>query len=227
MIKGRRGGGGAGEQQQARQRGRLPGEGAIRLDEWIPLTELPPPPGVDACSLCPLAQQRSRVIWSEGNPAAPVMVVLDNPGAREDPQGNAFVCGTRQTLREAAREAGLVPEEDLYVTWVLKCRPRRAYDKEAARAACLPYLGEQLKAVRPRVVMALGNVALQSYLGDPTAEVKQLRGQVLSSRGLPLVCGYHPLAVRRRPNLLPTLVADLKLAASLLLIFVAMFTLFK
>jgi uracil-DNA glycosylase len=183
------------------------------MTEWIPLPELPPPHGVGACSLCPLAQQRERVIWAEGNPAAPVVVVLDNPGAREDREGDPFVCGTRQTLRTAAREAGLTPEEDLYVTWVLKCRPRRAYDKEAARAACLPYLGEQLLEHRPKVVVALGNVALQAYLGDPEAEVKALRGRVLEHRGVPLVCGYHPLAVRRRPNLYPLLVEDLRLAA--------------
>lgn len=178
-----------------------------------PLPELPPPAGVEACARCVLARQRSRVIWAEGNPQAPVLIVLDNPGAREDRAGYPFVCGTRETLRTAALEAGLLPDE-LYVTWVLKCRPLRAYDKEAARAACLPYLGQQVASGSARVVVLLGNVALQSVLGDPSLEVKALRGRVLSYAGRPAVCGYHPLAVRRRPNLLPSLVADLRLAAA-------------
>jgi DNA polymerase len=155
------------------------------VDEWIPLPEVPPPPGAEACLRCELARQRSRGIWGEGDPAAPVLVLLDNPGAREDAAGSPFVCGTRQTLQSAARAAGL-PLDQIYVTWVLKCRPRRSYDKEAARAACLPYLGQQLGEHPRRIVIVLGNVALR---------------------------GYHPLAVRRRPNLFPLLVADLQIAA--------------
>lgn len=182
--------------------------------EVSPLPELAPPPGAEACERCELASQRSRVIWAEGNPEAPVMVVLDNPGAREDAGGQPFVCGTRQTLRAAARSAGL-DDRDLAVTWVLKCRPRRAYDKEAAQMACLPYLWAQLVAWQPDVVVVLGNVALRAFLGDPEAEVKQLRGKILCRAGVPVVTGYHPLAARRRPNLLPSLVDALRLAATL------------
>jgi DNA polymerase len=181
---------------------------------WTLLPEQAPPAGVDACSLCQLSRQRSRVIWAEGAPSAPVMVVLDNPGAREDREGTPFVCGTRQTLLTAAEAAGLRPD-DLYVTWVLKCRPRRAYDKEAARAACLPYLGQQVQAGAARVIVLMGNVALQAVLGDPALEVKALRGQVLTHANRPAVCSYHPLAARRRPNLLPYLVEDLRLAAQI------------
>lgn len=182
------------------------------MREWIPLPELPAPPGAAACRLCELSGHGGRVIWAEGSAHAPVLVLLDNPGAREDREGCPFLCGTRQTLQEAALQAGLCLE-DLYVTWVLKCRPVRAYGKEGARAACMPYLAQQLAACAPRVIVALGNVALQTLLADPTAEVKRLRGTVLALDGRPVVCGYHPLAARRRPNLLPLLVEDLRLAA--------------
>ena len=181
------------------------------MSDYTVLPEITPPPGVEACAGCELSRQRARVIWAEGNPHAPVMIVLDNPGAREDTEGDAFVCGTRQTLQDAALEAGL-RREDMYVTWVLKCRPRRAYDKEGARAACLPYFAEQVSQVKPRIVMPLGNVALQAVLGDPEAEVKNLRGRVFEHNGQRMVCSYHPLAARRRPNLKPYLVEDLKLA---------------
>lgn len=181
--------------------------------EWRSLPEVDAPPGVAGCQRCPLALQRTRVIWGEGNPQAPMLVVLDNPGAREDAAGEPFVCGTRQTLQACVQEAGL-SLDDLYVTWVLKCRPRRAYDKEAARAACLPYLSEQLEGTARKVVVPLGNVALQAYLGESEAEVKALRGRVLEYEGQRVVCGYHPLAVHRRPNLLPLLVADLRLAGT-------------
>ncbi|MFM1654795.1 uracil-DNA glycosylase family protein [Brevibacillus sp. B_LB10_24] len=76
-----------------------------------------PPAGVENCMDCGLFQHGSRMILGEGNPQAAVMVVLDNPGAREDRQGNPFVCGTRETLQKAVHAAGL-GEEDIYVTYI-------------------------------------------------------------------------------------------------------------
>ncbi|MFZ5824865.1 MAG: uracil-DNA glycosylase family protein [Bacillota bacterium] len=128
------------------------------------------------------------------------------------PARNPFVCGTRRTLQSAAQEAGL-RLADLYVTWVLKCSPLRAYDKEASRTACLPYLGQQVNRGDTRVLVSLGNVALRSVLGDPALEVKALRGRVLRYGALPTLCSYHPLAARRRPSLLPLVIDDLRLAA--------------
>ncbi|KIL41585.1 uracil-DNA glycosylase [Gordoniibacillus kamchatkensis] len=155
---------------------------------------------MEACMKCELAKQRTRVVWGEGNPHASILVVLDNPGAREDAAGEPFVCGTRATLQEAAAEAGL-GEAELYVTYVLKCRPRRAYDKEEARSACFAHFQLQLLRQRPRLVLALGNVAAQTLFADPEAEVKRLRGSWHEVLGLAAAVSYHPLAVRRRPTL--------------------------
>lgn len=159
-----------------------------------------PPGHAEFCDRCELAGQRQRVIWGEGNPSADVLVLLDNPGAREDREGNAFVCGTRETLQQAADEAGFRPE-DLYVTYVVKCRPRKAYDKPLAREACSVHLAEQLLHTRPAIVFCLGNVALQSFLNDPEAEVKRMRGTWTEAAGTAVTASYHPLAVRRRPAL--------------------------
>lgn len=84
------------------------------------------------CKRCELAKQRSRVVWGEGNPNAPIFLLLDNPGAREDREGRSFACGTRETLQLGLREAGIAID-DVYVSYALKCRPIRAYDKRAAR----------------------------------------------------------------------------------------------
>lgn len=91
------------------------------------------------CQQCELSKQRNRVIWGEGNPQAPIFILLDNPGAREDREGNSFLCGTRETLQYGMREAGL-DINSVYVSYLLKCRPVRAYDKPAAREACSSHL---------------------------------------------------------------------------------------
>ncbi|WP_180954849.1 HAD family hydrolase [Bacillus sp. V3-13] len=41
------------------------------------------------------------------------MVIPDNPGASEDREGNSFICGTRQTLQQAAVSVGLKMEENM------------------------------------------------------------------------------------------------------------------
>lgn len=173
------------------------------------LPELPPPPDAHREAWEALARShRTPVLWAEGNPHAPVAIVLDNPGARER-EGVAWVCPTRETLRAAAREAGL---SDLYITWLLKFRPRRAYDKAAARALGRDEVLRELARVQPRVVVALGDVVAATLFDDPDAHVRELRGRVRSIGGRPCVVSYHPLAARRRPNLYPLVVEDLRRA---------------
>ncbi len=98
--------------------------------------------------------------------------------------------------------------KDLYVTYVLKCRPLRRYNKETARSVCMEYLVEQIDRQKPMFVLCLGNIATQWFFGEKDAEVKNLRGLWHSVRGYTTTATYHPLAIRRRPNLYPTFLND-------------------
>lgn len=164
------------------------------------------------CQDCGLYKHGSRMIWGEGNPKARVMIILDNPGAREDREGNAFVCGTRQTLQKAANNVDLTMD-DLYVTYILKRRPTRKYDKTETRQICMRHLNEQLGEVQPSLIFCMGNVSVQSFFEDEKAEVKSMRGEWHEVRGVPTTVAYHPLAVRRRPNLWDSFLEDFRLVA--------------
>ena len=172
------------------------------------LPEQPPPSFAVQCQKCELAKHRKRVVWGEGNPDAPVFIVLDNPGLREDREGNAFVCGTRETLQIGLREAG-IPLDSVYVTYLLKCRPVRAYDKPMAREACSSHLRLQLAVNKPSILLGLGNTVVETLFPEKETDVKSLRGKWLDYQGLPIAFSYHPLAVRRRPNLMNAFVEDL------------------
>lgn len=177
---------------------------------FVILPEEQAPKGLEHCELCELSKQRNRVIWGEGNPGASLMMILDNPGAREDQQGNSFLCGTRETLRFGMREAG-IDANDVYVTYLLKCRPVRTYNKPEARSACLPHLQLQLFQKQPLILFGFGNVVAEAVFPDKeSASVKELRGGWHEFQGTPISFTYHPLAVRRRPNLLRFFVEDLK-----------------
>jgi uracil-DNA glycosylase family 4 len=169
--------------------------------------EDPAPVCARDCASCELSRQRTRVVWGEGNPKAEIMVLLDNPGLREDREGQAFVCGTRSTLQQAAHAVGLT-EEDLYVTYVLKCRPLRRYDKAPARGACMRHLADQLASGGFKTVFCLGDTAVKAFFGDPDLSVKTTRGRRHDIRGFSVYTSYHPLAVRRRPNLYALFLSD-------------------
>lgn len=176
----------------------------------IILPEEQAPEGMQHCERCELFKQRTRIIWGEGNPQASLMMILDNPGAREDREGNPFLCGTRETLQLGMREAGM-DIHSVYVTYLLKRRPVRAYDKPATRAACLSHLQSQLVQKQPLVLFGFGNVVAEGLFPQKeNATVKELRGSWHEFEGIPIGFTYHPLAVRRRPNLLKFFVEDLK-----------------
>lgn len=166
----------------------------------VPWPEEQTPENLETCKECRLYEHGSRMVWGEGNPKAPIMIILDNPGLREDREGNPLVCGTRQTMQQAANDAGL-DRDDLYATYILKRKPTRSYNKDRARQICMQHLRQQLEVKQPAFIFCLGNVAVQSFFQNPKADVKSLRGAMHDVRGYQTAVAYHPLAVRRRPNL--------------------------
>ncbi|WP_062104882.1 uracil-DNA glycosylase [Bacillus niameyensis] len=176
--------------------------------------EDPAPETERNCQDCGLYKHGSRVIWGEGNPKAPILVILDNPGAREDRDGNTIICGTRQTLQRAINQVGLT-QEDIYVSYILKRRPVRAYDKDKTRNICIHHLYDQMHEQNPRLILCLGNVAVQSFFQDKNVDVKYLRGAWHMISGKKVTVAYHPLAVRRRPNLWESFLEDWQLVSDL------------
>ncbi len=170
------------------------------------------PENLKDCCECGLDQHGTRMVWGEGSPEAPIMILLDNPGAREDREHKPFVCGTRQTLQQAVHEVGLTVD-DLYVTYVLKRKPTRAYDKDQTRQTCMNHFKQQLQLHKPKFIICLGNIAVQSFFQNPELDVKSLRGNFHDVHGYQTTVAYHPLAVRRRPNLWSLFLEDWKLVA--------------
>ena len=176
------------------------------------LQEEPVPADYAGCKTCDLQRKRNRLIWGEGNPDAPLYIILDNPGAREDKEGNPFICGARQTLQKAAYESG-INLDDLYFTYVLKCKPTLRYDREAVIQTCMPYIEKQIQLKNPKLAFCLGNNAVRWFFKDMETDVKSLRGVWHTVRGLPTAVSYHPIAIRRRPNLINVFMQDWAMVA--------------
>jgi DNA polymerase len=179
------------------------------------------------CKGCELWQHATQVVFSAGNPQAPMALVGEQPGDVEDRQGIPFVGPAGRLLQEALEEAR-VPRKDVYVTNAVKHFRFTERGKRRIHAtpqvthikACLPWLEAELTLVDPSLIVCLGATAARALLG-PTFRVTKQRGQVLELAtpvGVrPVLATVHPSAVLRataeeRSEAFAGLVADLQTA---------------
>jgi uracil-DNA glycosylase len=180
------------------------------------------------CRACELWERATQTVFGEGPPSARLALVGEQPGDREDREGEPFVGPAGRILDEALVAAG-IDRERVFVTNVVKhfrWRPsgkRRLHERPNAShiKACRPWLDLELEIVRPRVVVALGATAAQAIIA-PSFRVTEDRGTIIKAAtpGGPKLLGtIHPSAVLRlrstdeRAEALRLLAADLATAA--------------
>jgi DNA polymerase len=125
--------------------------------------------------------------------------VGEGPGFDEDRLGRPFVGRAGKLLDKMIRSIGL-EREQVYICNVVKCRPPDNRTPEADEIeTCSPFLLQQLAALQPRVICALGACATQTLLATSSA-VSRLRGKVHIWRGIPLIVTFHPAYLLRNPS---------------------------
>jgi uracil-DNA glycosylase family 4 len=186
---------------------------ALGIEEWLPRPKVGVPvvpasaweqlsAEVAGCTRCDLHRTRTRAVLGVGDRHAQWLVVGEAPGAEEDRQGEPFVGRAGQLLDAMLRAIGLARGHNVYIANILKSRPPGNRDPDPAEvAACLPYLERQIELIRPRLILAVGRIAMQNLLGTQTP-LGRMRGQVFEFGGLktPLVVTYHPAYLLRKPE---------------------------
>ncbi len=150
----------------------------------------------DPATAAHLIQGWTNVVFEDGDPEAALMFVGEAPGADEDAQGVPFVGRAGQKLNEMIGAMGL-SREAVYIANVLKVRPpgnRTPSINE--RLADGPYLKEQVRIVRPKVIVTLGKPAA-NFLLDNDEAMGKLRGRWFEYEGVPLMPTYHPAYLLR------------------------------
>ena len=150
------------------------------------------------CQRCKLCENRQTIVFGSGNPHADLVFVGEGPGADEDAQGLPFVGRAGKKLTEIIEKGMLLDrEKDTYICNIVKCRPPGNRDPERDEvAACKPFLIKQLKAIRPKVIVALGKPAASTLLGRNVAITKE-RGTWHEFEGMKLMLTYHPAYLLR------------------------------
>ena len=143
-------------------------------------------------------------LLGSGDPQPDWLLVVDPPSEEEERQGQPVLGGPGQLLDNMLAALGLNRRQRVYIA----CVPR---DAEAAAHA----MRAQVRQLRPKVILAMGRVAVQTLLqtGEPPG---RLRGRAHDFEGVPLVVTYHPAALLRNPGEKGKAWADLCLARSVI-----------
>lgn len=129
------------------------------------------------CYKCDLGKTRNNLVFSDGNTNAKIMLIGEAPGADEDATGTPFVGRAGKLLTKLIEETGFSRADDFYIANTVKCRPpenRVPTDQE--KELCEKYLLEQIKILKPKVIVLCGATSAKSFLGNKI-KISQIRGQ--------------------------------------------------
>jgi uracil-DNA glycosylase len=161
------------------------------------------------CRGCDLWVNATQTVFGEGAAGAAAVFVGEQPGDQEDRTGRPFVGPAGRLFDEALASAGL-DRGMVYVTNAVKhfkfvrqeLIKRRLHKKPNAAQvrACTPWLREELRLVKPQVVVALGSTAAQALLGNAFRLTKHRGEMVRSEWAGPVIATVHPSSVLRAPD---------------------------
>lgn len=160
------------------------------------------------CQHCNLAERRRNVVFGEGNPNSPLVLVGEGPGDKEDESGRPFVGKAGQLLDKALADNGL-SRADVYICNTVKCRAcdwttgrpvnRAPYPEEVA--ACRRWLVPQLAAIAPKVILCIGAPSAKNLI-KPGFKITQERGRYFPCEfAKTAIATLHPAYILRQQSI--------------------------
>jgi DNA polymerase len=168
------------------------------------------------CQRCKLAGGRKSIVFGQGNPHAALMFVGEAPGADEDEQGLAFVGRAGQLLTDIIEKGLKMRRSEVWIGNVIKCRPPQNRNPEPDEIlSCQPFLEQQIRAIRPKVIVGLGKFAGQ-WLLKTMEPISRIRGRLGTFEGIAVIPTYHPAFLLRNPAAKKDVWEDIKVVRDLL-----------
>jgi DNA polymerase len=159
------------------------------------------------CKGCDLYKYATLVVFGEGKPKAKCLMIGEQPGDQEDRQGRPFVGPAGGLLDRALEDAGIA-RDAVYITNAVKhfkfeVVGKKRIHKNPNRAeisACRPWLVEELRIVKPAVLVCLGVSAANSVF-DKKVTLRDVRGQFWETALSPRTfVTTHPSSILRSPD---------------------------
>lgn len=174
---------------------------------------------IESDLVCPLKDAATNMVFGKGNPKASIMFIGEAPGNKEDLSGLPFVGRAGKQLDGLLNQIDL-SLNDVYIANILKYRPPKNRDpKKEEIMNHTPYLIEQIKAIKPKIIATLGNFSSKFVLSGFSVDgmkkidgVSKLHGQIIEVKigkmKFKVVPLYHPAATMYRPKLRSVLEED-------------------
>jgi uracil-DNA glycosylase family 4 len=164
-------------------------------------TPEPGPPGgvVEACRDCRWCEGRGYVTFGSGDREADLVVLGEWPGEQPLQQGEPFGGASGQMLEKMLQHVIGLGRDEVYVINVLPCptTPKKTPSPDEL-AACRPFVEEQVSAVKPKIMLIMGALALQHVMG--VRGMANNRGREIRYREqIPTITTYHPRHLQQSP----------------------------
>ncbi|MHB1456368.1 MAG: uracil-DNA glycosylase [Armatimonadota bacterium] len=159
------------------------------------------------CRQCSLCETRTNVVFGEGNPESPLMIIGEGPGATEDATGRPFVGRAGQLLDQALAE-NCMSRKHVFICNVIKCRAcliegssiKNRPPKIEEINACHSWLLKQLEIMKPLVILSLGAPSANEII-HPDFRITKERGLWFPTEyAKTAMAALHPAYVLRQMN---------------------------
>ena len=161
-----------------------------------------------SCRACALCETRSNVVFGVGKPDAEVMFIGEGPGEQEDKLGEPFV-GRAGKLLDDMLEMIDLDRSKVYIANMVKCRPPKNRDPlNIEQEACAHWLQQQIKLVKPRMIVCLGRIAAMKFIREDF-KITREHGQWFIKDDVMVMAMYHPAALLRDTGKRPEAFEDL------------------
>ena len=161
------------------------------------------------CTACELSKTRTKCVFGTGSRTAKLLFVGEAPGEQEDLTGTPFVGRAGQLLNKFL-EAVEIPREDVYIANILKCRPPQNRDPlPSEEEACIGYLRQQVKLLRPKIIVCLGRISAAKLI-KPDFKITKEHGVWFEKGNFSMMAVYHPAALLRDPRKKEDMLEDMK-----------------
>lgn len=160
------------------------------------------------CTKCELCKTRNLTVAGEGMPNSKLMFIGEAPGEVNNEVGRPFVGHGGKIFDKILHNLN-IKRSDVFITNIVKCwPPNNRKPKLQEIQECTPYLLEQIKAVKPALIIALGQTAFTT-LTNTKIKIKEEHGKVVSMNNLNVCCTYHPNGIRYVKGGLQTILNDI------------------
>lgn len=149
-------------------------------------------------------------VFSDGDPAAALMVIGEGPGRDEDRVGKPFVGPSGQLLDRMLAAIGLDrasedPQSGAYIANLVPWRPlgnRTPDDQEVS--VLMPFLERHIALAQPKAILCVGAPAAKHVMGATTG-ITKYRGSWIDYRcgdaAIPCLSTLHPAYLLRSPEM--------------------------